>query len=194
MKQRFLRNRPGCALRPLATSCMKDYKAHSLWQTSFAELPNRKPWSDGTHSITVWCFIIDCTVLLQGNRLDSTFAGKYIGQYFCRETLSCTSVFVWYIYRRFCVCLWNTWTLPTPTLCGWGCTIFGSWVMAVNIVKTSEEEKKRLCGLFYAAPWVMWTCLLWLKSKKLCATRKLVHLVASHNAHKFHPLYQHSWK
>ena len=30
VKQRLLRNRPGSALRPLATSCAKDYKAHSL--------------------------------------------------------------------------------------------------------------------------------------------------------------------
>ena len=36
VKQRLLRNRPGSALRPLATSCAKDYKA----QTSFAESPN----------------------------------------------------------------------------------------------------------------------------------------------------------
>ena len=41
MKQRLLRNRPGSALRPLATPCAKDYKAHSLYQTSFAESPNR---------------------------------------------------------------------------------------------------------------------------------------------------------
>ena len=41
MKQRLLRNRPGSALRPLATSCTKDYKAHSLEQSSFAEWPNR---------------------------------------------------------------------------------------------------------------------------------------------------------
>ena len=40
MKQRLLRNRPGSALRPLATSCAKDYKARSLQQTSFAESPN----------------------------------------------------------------------------------------------------------------------------------------------------------
>ena len=40
VKQRLLRNRPGSALRPLATSCAKDYKAHSLQQTSFAESPN----------------------------------------------------------------------------------------------------------------------------------------------------------
>ena len=30
VKQRLLRNRPGSALRPLATSCAKDNKAHSL--------------------------------------------------------------------------------------------------------------------------------------------------------------------
>ena len=30
----------GSVLQPLATSCVKDYKAHSLEQTSFAELPN----------------------------------------------------------------------------------------------------------------------------------------------------------
>ena len=40
VKQRLLRNRRGSALRPLATSCAKDYKAHSLLQTSFAESPN----------------------------------------------------------------------------------------------------------------------------------------------------------
>ena len=44
VKQRLFRNRPGSALRPLATSCAKDYKAHSLQQTSFAESPN-------THSL-----------------------------------------------------------------------------------------------------------------------------------------------
>lgn len=67
-----------------------------------------------------------------------------------------------------------------------------------NGCKHSEDiwkrNKKHLCGLFCAAPWVMWMCLLWLKSKKLCATHKLVHLVASHNTLKFHPLCQHSWK
>ena len=31
---------PGSALRPLATSCVKDYKGHSLVQTSFTEPPN----------------------------------------------------------------------------------------------------------------------------------------------------------
>ena len=31
-------------LRPLATSCAKDYKGHSLVQTSFTELPNSKGW------------------------------------------------------------------------------------------------------------------------------------------------------
>ena len=36
----YIRNRPGSALRPLATSCAKDYKAHSLQQTSFAKSPN----------------------------------------------------------------------------------------------------------------------------------------------------------
>ena len=41
VKQRLLRNWPGSALRPLATSCAKDYKAHSLWQTSFAKSPNK---------------------------------------------------------------------------------------------------------------------------------------------------------
>ena len=41
VKQRLLRNRPGSALRPLVTSCAKDYKAHSLKQTSFAESPTR---------------------------------------------------------------------------------------------------------------------------------------------------------
>ena len=40
VKQRLLRNRPGSALRPLTTSFTKDYKAHSLQQTSFAESPN----------------------------------------------------------------------------------------------------------------------------------------------------------
>ena len=30
VKKRLLRNWPGSALRPLATSCAKDYKAHSL--------------------------------------------------------------------------------------------------------------------------------------------------------------------
>ena len=37
MKQCLLKNQPGSALRPFA----KDYKAHSLQQTSFAESPNR---------------------------------------------------------------------------------------------------------------------------------------------------------
>ena len=31
---------PEVTLRPLATSCAKDYKGHSLVQTSFTELPN----------------------------------------------------------------------------------------------------------------------------------------------------------
>ena len=44
MKQRLLRNRPGSALRHLATSCAKDYKAHSLQQTGFAESPNTHSW------------------------------------------------------------------------------------------------------------------------------------------------------
>ena len=30
VKQRLLRNRPGSALRPLVTSCVKDYKVRSL--------------------------------------------------------------------------------------------------------------------------------------------------------------------
>ena len=37
MKQRLLRNRPGS---DAATSCAKNYKGHSLVQTSFTELPN----------------------------------------------------------------------------------------------------------------------------------------------------------
>ena len=41
VKQRLLRNRSGSALRPLASSCAKDYKAHSLQQTSLTESPNR---------------------------------------------------------------------------------------------------------------------------------------------------------
>ena len=41
VKRRLLRNRSGSVLRPLATSCAKDYKAHSLQQTSFAESLNR---------------------------------------------------------------------------------------------------------------------------------------------------------
>ena len=41
MKQRLLRNWPGSALRPLATSFMKDYKAHSPVQTRFTESPSR---------------------------------------------------------------------------------------------------------------------------------------------------------
>ena len=32
---------PEVRLRPLATSCAKDYKGHSLMQTSFTEPPNR---------------------------------------------------------------------------------------------------------------------------------------------------------
>ena len=38
-REATLRNRPGSALRPLATSCAKDYKAHSLLQTSFVDSP-----------------------------------------------------------------------------------------------------------------------------------------------------------
>ena len=34
-------------LRPLATSCAKDYKGHSLVQTSFTEPPNSHQWSVG---------------------------------------------------------------------------------------------------------------------------------------------------
>ena len=55
VKQRLLRNRPGSALRPLATSCAKDYKAHSLQQTSFAESPNRQNRFQGA-SISETCF------------------------------------------------------------------------------------------------------------------------------------------
>ena len=39
VKQLLLRNWPGSALQPLVTSLLKDYKAHSLQQTSFAESP-----------------------------------------------------------------------------------------------------------------------------------------------------------
>ena len=42
VRQHLLKNQPGSALRPLTTSCAKDYKAHSLQQTSFTESPNRK--------------------------------------------------------------------------------------------------------------------------------------------------------
>ena len=50
VKQRLFRNRPGSALRPLATSCAKDDKAHSLSQTSFAEWPNNPP--QGEHPLS----------------------------------------------------------------------------------------------------------------------------------------------
>ena len=33
---------PEVTLQPLATSCAKDYKGHSLMQTSFTEPPNKK--------------------------------------------------------------------------------------------------------------------------------------------------------
>ena len=42
VKQRLLINWPEMTLQPLATSCAKDYKQHSLLQTSFTELPNRR--------------------------------------------------------------------------------------------------------------------------------------------------------
>ena len=58
VKQRLLRNRPGSALRPLATSCAKDYKAHSLQQTSFAESPNSNKCL-----CTCTCAISRCTFL-----------------------------------------------------------------------------------------------------------------------------------
>ena len=41
-----LRNWPEMMLRPLATYCAKDYKQHSLLQTSFTEPPNRKDGKD----------------------------------------------------------------------------------------------------------------------------------------------------
>ena len=164
----------------------------------------RKPWSDGKHSITVWCFIIDCTVLLQGNRLDSTFAGKQTVQYFSRE-IDCTVLLQGNFKLHISACLIYLW----PFLCLlvkhldssnpytlW-VRMYHFWKLG-NGCKHSEDiwkrKRKRLCGLFCAAPWVMWTCRLWLKSKKLCATHKLEHLVGCHNTHKFHPMYQHSWK
>ena len=66
VKQRLLRNRPGSALRPLATSCAKDYKAHSLYQTSFAESPNSISFS--------FCVCVLCKMqaLLNGNRSRTT--------------------------------------------------------------------------------------------------------------------------
>ena len=39
---------PEVTLRPLAASCAKDYKGHSLVQTSFTEPPNRVYRSSGT--------------------------------------------------------------------------------------------------------------------------------------------------
>ena len=47
VKQHLLRNQPGSGLRPLATSYAKDYKAHSLQQTSFAESPNTLLLTEG---------------------------------------------------------------------------------------------------------------------------------------------------
>ena len=54
VKQRLLRNWPGCALRLLTTSCAKDYKAHSLQQTSFAESPNML-WPNLAMCIYICC-------------------------------------------------------------------------------------------------------------------------------------------
>ena len=44
VKQRLSDIGPEVTLRPLATSCAKDYKGHSLVQTSFTEPPNSKGW------------------------------------------------------------------------------------------------------------------------------------------------------
>ena len=62
VKRRLLRNRPGSTLGPLATSCAKDYKAHSLQQTCFAESPNRvgqcttDRGSKSNTELVSWCF------------------------------------------------------------------------------------------------------------------------------------------
>ena len=58
VKQRLLRNRPGSALRPFATSCAKDYKGQSLVQTSFTEPP----------------------ICLQSERRPSNSSGKSVAQ------------------------------------------------------------------------------------------------------------------
>ena len=63
VKQHLLRNQPGSALRPLTTSLLKDYKAHSLQQTSFAESPNTRTCS--------CCALIEWCVLCAGLGLDS---------------------------------------------------------------------------------------------------------------------------
>ena len=47
---------PEVMLQPLATSCVKDYKGHSLVQTSFTKPPNRMPqnaFSPWTHDFLV---------------------------------------------------------------------------------------------------------------------------------------------
>ena len=63
VKQCLLRNWPGSVLRPLATSLLKDYKAHSLQQTSFTEWPNTRTCS--------CCALIEWCVLCAGLGLDS---------------------------------------------------------------------------------------------------------------------------
>ena len=50
---------PEVTLRPLATSCAKDYKGHSLVQTSFTEPPNSLnsvSWSGGVGGAGLDCF------------------------------------------------------------------------------------------------------------------------------------------
>ena len=71
VKQRLLRNRPGSALRPLATSLLKDYKAHSLQQTSFAESPSTSHRQRGVRLLllvagaVLACFIVLLQSLFQ---------------------------------------------------------------------------------------------------------------------------------
>ena len=62
-RKRLLKNRPGSALRLLTTSCAKDYKAHSLQETSFAESPNRAILRSLFSALSSHLILHECTFL-----------------------------------------------------------------------------------------------------------------------------------
>ena len=60
---------PEVTLRPLATSCAKDYKEHSLAQTSFTEPPNRLDLLYQSLMLSVTDCRLDLTATSQTNLL-----------------------------------------------------------------------------------------------------------------------------
>ena len=61
-------------LRPLATSCAKNYKGHSLMQTSFTEPPNRhgiyinvSAWNEYDHRVKIYLYILWLYILIYAN-------------------------------------------------------------------------------------------------------------------------------